>query len=217
MHDEYGPASILCELDGHGETKFVHAPHGCQSRMFDLIGSYTLQTRQPDSWEGWYWGAKHMWGMDPLGQNSQMNNVIRDVAQNGDAVLFWGCDVETTPLGWGGYLASRLCYWFTELGIKQIHICLLYTSISRCCAVDSTRTSNAGSAPRARTTGAIFTASGRVPNATRARTGSSMPAVLPFRGIARTPRAARRPSGKRRGRPLRTGPVRALCVMQGAV
>ena len=63
-----------------------------------------------------------MWGMDPLGQNSQMNNVIRDVAQNGDAVLFWGCDVETTPLGWGGYLASRLCYWFTELGIKQIHI-----------------------------------------------------------------------------------------------
>ena len=80
VHDEYGPASILCELDGHGETKFVHAPHGCQSRMFDLIGSYTLQTRQPDSWEGWYWGAKHIWGMDPLGQNSQMNNVIRDVA-----------------------------------------------------------------------------------------------------------------------------------------
>ena len=31
VHDEYGPASILCELDGHGETKFVHAPHGCQS------------------------------------------------------------------------------------------------------------------------------------------------------------------------------------------
>ena len=44
VHDAYGPASILCELDGHGETKFVHAPHGCQSRMFDLIGSYTLQT-----------------------------------------------------------------------------------------------------------------------------------------------------------------------------
>ena len=122
VHDAYGPASILCELDGHGETKFVHAPHGCQSRMFDLIGSYTLQTRQPDSWEGWYWGAKHIWGMDPLGQNSLQNNVIKDIAENGDAVLFWGCDVETTPLGWGGYLASRLCFWFTELGIKQIHI-----------------------------------------------------------------------------------------------
>ena len=36
IHDEYGPYSILCELDGHGETKFVHAAHGCQSRMFDL-------------------------------------------------------------------------------------------------------------------------------------------------------------------------------------
>lgn len=68
VQEAYGPASILLELDGHGETKMVHAPHGCQSRMFDLIGSYTLQTRQPDSWEGWYWGAKHIWGMDPLGQ-----------------------------------------------------------------------------------------------------------------------------------------------------
>ena len=60
--------------------------------------------------------------MDPLGQQNQQNNVIKDISEHGDAVLFWGCDPETTPLGWGGYMASRLCYWFTELGIKQIHI-----------------------------------------------------------------------------------------------
>ena len=47
--------------------------------------------------------------MDPLGQQNQQNNVIKDISEHGDAVLFWGCDVETTPLGWGGYLASRLC------------------------------------------------------------------------------------------------------------
>ena len=122
MHDEYSPEAILCEIDGHGETKVVHAAHGCITQLLDLCGGFTLQARQPDSWEGWYWGAKHVWGMDPLGQQNQQNNVIKDISEHGDAVLFWGCDPETTPLGWGGYMASRLCYWFTELGIKQIHI-----------------------------------------------------------------------------------------------
>ena len=37
-------------------------------------------------------------------------------------LLFWGCDPETTPWGFNGQLASRLSYWWTELGIKQIYI-----------------------------------------------------------------------------------------------
>ena len=122
IHDSYGPLSILLEYDGHGETKVVHAAHGCMSKMLDLVGGFTSQARQPDSWEGWYWGGKHIWGMDPLGQQARQNNVIKDVAENSDAVLFWGCDVETTPAGWGGFMASRICHWFTEIGIKQIHI-----------------------------------------------------------------------------------------------
>ena len=122
IHDEYGPNSQLCEYDGHGETKIVHAAHGCMTKLMELCGGYTSQARQPDSWEGWYWGAKHIWGMDPLGQQSKQSNIIQDISENGDAVLFWGCDVETTPLGWGGYMASRLCFWFTDIGVKQIHI-----------------------------------------------------------------------------------------------
>lgn len=122
IHDTYGPASVLCEYDGHGETKIVHASHGCMVKMLELCGGFTSQARNPDSWEGWYWGAKHVWGMDPLGQQSLQNNIIKDISQNGDAVLFWGCDPETTPLGWGGYMASRICYWFTDIGVKQIHI-----------------------------------------------------------------------------------------------
>ena len=101
MHDEYSPEAILCEIDGHGETKVVHAAHGCITQLLGLCGGFTLQARQPDSWEGWYWGAKHVWGMDPLGQQNQQNNVIKDISEHGDAVLFWGCDPETTPLRLG--------------------------------------------------------------------------------------------------------------------
>lgn len=122
VRKEYGNAAILCQGDGHGEDKNIQGAHGCHTSMFYLIGGSTVQARQPDSWEGWYWGASHVWGMAPMGQQTSQREVFLDITQNGDAVLFWGCDPETTPLGWGGQLPSRMCYWFNEIGVKSIHI-----------------------------------------------------------------------------------------------
>ena len=101
IHKQYGPYSIYCQIDGHGETKTVHAAHGCQTNLLDLFGGYTYQGRQPDSWEGWHWGAKHVWGQAPLGQADQYN-LWMDVAQNTDMLLLWGCDMETTTWSWRG-------------------------------------------------------------------------------------------------------------------
>ena len=123
IKEKYGMYAILGQVDGHGETKVVHGPHGCQMPLLDLLGGYTLQARNPDSWEGWHWGAKHAWGMDPNGLMRPQTNVFNDIAENTEQILFWGCDPETTPWGWGGQLASRLSYWFTDLGIKSIYIC----------------------------------------------------------------------------------------------
>jgi molybdopterin guanine dinucleotide-containing S/N-oxide reductase-like protein len=120
---KYGPTAILSQADGHGETKVIHAAHGCNRRLLRLLGGYTYQTRNPDSWEGWYWGAKHVWGCEPVGKMVPQSNLIPDIAQNTEMLLFQGCDPETTPWGWGGQTVSRLCYWFTDLGIKQVYIC----------------------------------------------------------------------------------------------
>jgi molybdopterin guanine dinucleotide-containing S/N-oxide reductase-like protein len=123
VRDTYGPTAILSQSDGHGETKTVHGPHGCFNKLLSLLGGYTLQVRNADSWEGWYWGAKHVWGCEPVGQMEPTMNVIPDMVENTDLVLFWGCDAEATPWGFDGQMASRLCYWFTELGMKSIYIC----------------------------------------------------------------------------------------------
>ena len=123
--DKYGSYAILNQSDGHGETKTVHSPHGCARRLLNLLGGYTLQTRNPDSWEGWYWGAKHAWGMEPVGEEDLAGygeNVMPEIAENCGMILFWGCDPETTPWGFDGQMASRICYWFTDLGIKSIYI-----------------------------------------------------------------------------------------------
>ena len=118
----YGPTAILYQNDQHGENKTVHGPHGCGRKLLDLFGGYTHQVRNPDSWEGWYWGAKHVWGCDPIGQQLPQKNLLWDISKNAELLLFWGCDPETTPWGWGGQLPSRLSYWWSELGIRQIYV-----------------------------------------------------------------------------------------------
>ena len=122
VKEEYGPTAILNQADQHGENKVVHGPHGCARKLLLLLGGYTLQVRQPDSWEGWVWGAKHVWGCEPVGQQVPQANLLYDISKNAELLLFWGCDQETTTWGWQGQLPSRLSYWWTELGIRQIYI-----------------------------------------------------------------------------------------------
>jgi len=123
IKEKYGSEAVLAQADGHGEGKGIHAAHGSALKLLALLGGCTLQMRNPDSWEGWAWGAKHAWGMEPVGEMGPSANLIPDIAENTELLLFWGCDPETTPWGFNGQMASRVCYWFTELGIKCVYIC----------------------------------------------------------------------------------------------
>jgi anaerobic selenocysteine-containing dehydrogenase len=122
IKEKYGPTALLYQCDQHGENKVVQACHGAGRKLLRQWGGFTLQMRQPDSWEGWWWGSKHFWGCEPVGQGMQ-SNLLWDIAKNAELLLFWGCDQETTPWGWQGQLPSRLSYWWSELGIKQIYVC----------------------------------------------------------------------------------------------
>jgi len=121
--EQYGPLAILVQGDGHGECKMVHAPHGCSTLLFDKLGGFTQQVRNPDSWEGWYWGSKHVWGKGFIGMMAPNDNLVKDICENSDMVVMWGGDPETTAWGFRGQLASRLLYFWTEIGIKQVYIC----------------------------------------------------------------------------------------------
>ncbi len=122
IKEKYGMSALLIQADGHGETKVVHPAHACNLLLVKHLGGYTLQTRNPDSWEGWYWGAKHAWGMEPVGVECQVN-VFPDIAKNTEMILHWGSDLETTPWAFSGQLPSRILYWFKEIGKKSIFVC----------------------------------------------------------------------------------------------
>jgi len=122
VQKKYGPSAVLLRGDGHGETGVVNPSHGCPALLLKHMGGYTLQSRNPDSWEGFYWGGKHAWGMDPVGVEPQIN-MIPDIAESCELILYWGGDPETTPWAFHGQIQSRVCYWLSELGIKNIYIC----------------------------------------------------------------------------------------------
>ncbi|MFC1860881.1 molybdopterin-dependent oxidoreductase [Chloroflexota bacterium] len=123
IQKQYGLLSILVQGDGHGENKSINSPHGQSTLLMDELGGFTQQVRNPDSWEGWYWGSKHVWGNGLVGMQYPCDNFTKEITENAELILFWGCDPEATPWGFSGQSASRLCYFWSKAGIKQVYIC----------------------------------------------------------------------------------------------
>jgi trimethylamine-N-oxide reductase (cytochrome c) len=122
VRDTYGMSSILAEADMHGEGKHVAPSHGCMNRLLSILGGYTVQMRNMDSWEGYAWGSKNVWGCEPVGEVQPSGNVWPDIAQNAEMLLFWAADPEVTSVGFDGYMASRLSYWLHSLGLKFVYV-----------------------------------------------------------------------------------------------
>jgi anaerobic selenocysteine-containing dehydrogenase len=122
IHKEYGPLGVLAHGDGHGETKTVHGAHAVMMDLLDLTGGFTQAIRNADSWEGWFWGTKHVWGNGENGLCLPADNMMNDVTQNTGMILHIGADLETTPWGFAGQFPSNVLYYWQELGKKQVFV-----------------------------------------------------------------------------------------------
>jgi trimethylamine-N-oxide reductase (cytochrome c) len=122
---DYGTSAILTQADFHGEGKTIHGRPGALKRLLNLIGPTTTQARNPDSWEGYYWGATHVWGMDQdmaCGTLFPQGNNWLDMMRNSELVIEIG-DAETTPGMFQGCMQSLMCYWLKQAGKHVIYIC----------------------------------------------------------------------------------------------
>ena len=61
IRETYGPAAITAMTSSHHNWGFLHYKLGPLGRFFNILG-YTTLFDNPDSWEGWQWGAVHTWG-----------------------------------------------------------------------------------------------------------------------------------------------------------
>ncbi len=115
----YGNAAILNVSGGHGQKKAVHSRN--MARLLNAFGGGTLMVRNPDSWEGWYWGAEHVWGFDWGTGKMDEFDLLEDVMLNAKLLVCWSTDSLTTNAA-ASFDSFQVIHWLKEIGIKQVYI-----------------------------------------------------------------------------------------------
>ena len=118
---ECGPGAIALSHGSHHNWGNIGYYLSALYRFFNAVG-FTKVMHNPDSWEGWYWGAMHHWGHsmrlgigEPFGQ-------VEDCLKNAEMIVFWSSDPETTSGVYAAYEATQRRMWAKQLGIKMVHI-----------------------------------------------------------------------------------------------
>jgi molybdopterin guanine dinucleotide-containing S/N-oxide reductase-like protein len=122
LHREVGPAAMLSTPGSHHLWGNVGYRHSALLRFLGLVG-HTYAEHNPDSWEGWHWGAMHMWGNSfRLGINEQYG-LLEDALNNVELIIYWSADPEATGNGvYGAQEGSVRRGWLKELGVRTIVI-----------------------------------------------------------------------------------------------
>ena len=116
---------------GQGAVFFNHSSHhtwgnigywdSALYRFANAVG-HTKAQHNPDSWEGWYWGAEHHWGNTMRLGLAESHGTVEDLLKHCELVVFWSSDPESTSGIYAGYDGTLRRQWLKELGIPTVHI-----------------------------------------------------------------------------------------------
>jgi molybdopterin guanine dinucleotide-containing S/N-oxide reductase-like protein len=118
---DYGPGAIMNGSGSHHTWGILGYWLSARLRFFNSIG-FTPVVHNPDSWEGWYWGAMHHWGQSSHLGAPETYGTVEDCLQNCEMVVFWSSDPEATSGVYGAFEGTVRRQWLQELGIKMVHI-----------------------------------------------------------------------------------------------
>ena len=90
-------------------------------KFFNAIG-HTKVVHNPDSWEGWYWGAMHHYGYSMRLGQTETYSTVEDLMKEAELVVFWSADPEATSGSYSAYEGTIRRQWLHELGIEVVHI-----------------------------------------------------------------------------------------------
>ncbi|MGB9858440.1 MAG: molybdopterin-dependent oxidoreductase [Moorellaceae bacterium] len=121
MKREYGPGAIMNGSGSHHTWGNLGYWLSTRLRFFNSIG-FTPVVHNPDSWEGWYWGAMHHWGHSMHLGAAETYGTVEDCLKNCEMIVFWSSDPEATSGVYGAHEGTIRRQWLKELGIKLVHI-----------------------------------------------------------------------------------------------
>ena len=118
---DYGQGAILSNHGSHHTWGNIGYYISANFKFMNLIG-HTEVVHNPDSWEGWYWGAMHHWGYSMRLGQPETYGTIEDLMREAEMVVFWSSDPETTSGSYAAFEGTKRRLWLHELGIKTVHI-----------------------------------------------------------------------------------------------
>jgi molybdopterin guanine dinucleotide-containing S/N-oxide reductase-like protein len=119
--ETYGGHAITGITSSHHNWGIVGYKMGPFNRFMSML-NYTPILDNPDSWEGWMWGATHMWGFYwRLGQPEQFD-LLQDAFKHTDMIVFWSNDPDSTHGIYSGQESNIWRVWLKEMGIKCVFI-----------------------------------------------------------------------------------------------
>jgi len=125
VQSTYGEASLSGMTSSHHNWGVVGYKMGPFHRFMHML-HYTPVYDNPDSWEGWHWGATHTYGFQwRLGMPEQFD-LLEDALQNTDMIVFWSNDPDSTRGTYSGQESHIWRVWLKEKGVKCVFIDPLY-------------------------------------------------------------------------------------------
>lgn len=118
---KHGPGALALAHGSHHSWGNVGYWISAMLRFFNNVG-FTRVMLNPDSWEGWYWGAMHHWGHSMRLGMGEPYGVVEDALKECEMMVFWSSDPEATGGSYGAYEGTIRRLWAKELGIKFVHI-----------------------------------------------------------------------------------------------
>jgi len=121
VKSEHGPGSIMNGSGSHHTWGNIGYWLSAKTRFMNSIGSSHV-VHNPDSWEGWYWGAMHHWGNSIRNGATDTYGTVEDCLQESEMIVFWSSDPESTSGVYGAFEGTIRRQWAKSLGIKMVHI-----------------------------------------------------------------------------------------------
>lgn len=118
---DYGPGAIMSGSGSHHMWGILGYWLSAKRRFMNTLGC-TPVLSNPDSWEGWYWGAMHHWGNSMRLGASEAYGTLEDIIKECEMVVFWSSDPESTSGVYGAFEGTIRRQWLKELGVKFVHI-----------------------------------------------------------------------------------------------
>lgn len=121
VRQNYGAGAVFHTSGSHHTWGNIGYYLSAAGRFFNAIGA-TTDMRNPDSWEGFFWGASHHYGGTARNGGADHFSTVEDCMQNAEMIVFWSSDPETTSGVYAGQDGTIRREWLKKLKMPVVHI-----------------------------------------------------------------------------------------------